>query len=533
MAKTQAYEGDLEKNLRSESESPLDNSTPHSDYSEHAFSIAWRKGTYWWSTCLLLFALFVHVYGIAMEWNNPPWRPGTAHPVLEVMFMFFMMTWVALLEGCQISIVGMQGIDLEPYKHSHPRAYKCLKLAHTGANVERFLVGRQFLLVFNVFLLSKVAGGATSEFYIGDWHWSENATQFFWVNSVLLMILITSLGQLVSQLLAAQKMLGFINLPFFAYYTILLPCMAVEFVGLTHSSYLLKDFLCHVCKIDTSTADPKKKLTKDFFYYARCLLSVCGVIFSFIFIVKGLVMKQTNATAGVGWDKLPGWAAVLLSLFFLFTLACAEGMQVSALALAKVPSREYKARAPLAYRTCQLFYAGRNMQAFLVGRQFICAMMMVLLARVTSYAGEEGKLVGNGDDWGMGTGFNKGLLQTGFLGALLVVNVAQLASQIVASIFPVAMINNSFIYVILQVMLLIEASGIVNSCWVLTWFADRLFGLPKDPFDGDKAVETPAQGIIERKKSMGIPQQKGVGPFDLHQPESEYHMEYTYKVSYI
>ena len=44
------------------------------------------------------------------------------HPVLEVAFMFFMMTWVALLEGCQISIVGLQGINLENYKHSHPRA---------------------------------------------------------------------------------------------------------------------------------------------------------------------------------------------------------------------------------------------------------------------------------------------------------------------------------------------------------------------------------------------------------------------------
>jgi hypothetical protein len=150
-------------------------------------------------------------------------------------------------------------------------------------------------------------------------------------------------------------------------------------------------------------------------------------------------------------------------------------------------------------------------------------MMMVLLARVTSYAGTEGELVGTCGDWGMGAGFNKGLLQTGFLGAVLVVNVAQLASQIVASIFPVSMINNSFIYIILHIMLLIEALGIVNSCWVMTWLFDWMTGLPKDPFDGDEEADTPAQNIIHRKKSMGIPQQKGVGPFDLHQPESEYY----------
>lgn len=90
--------------------------------SEHFLSIAWRKCTYWWSTALLLFALVVHVYGIAMGWNNAPWRPAKAHPVVEIAFMFFMMTWVALLEGCQISIVGLQGVNMELYKHSHPRA---------------------------------------------------------------------------------------------------------------------------------------------------------------------------------------------------------------------------------------------------------------------------------------------------------------------------------------------------------------------------------------------------------------------------
>lgn len=206
---------------------------------------------------------------------------------------------------------------LAHHSHNHvyidtsTNRYKCLKLAHEGPNVEKFLVGRQFLLVFNVFLLSKVAGGATTDFYIGDWHWSEAASQFFWVNSVLLMILITALGQLVSQLLAAEKMMGFLNLPFFAYYTILIPCMCVEFVGLTHAAYLLKDFLCKICGINTALADPKKAMNKNFFYYFRCIESIAAVIFSFVFIVKGLAYKQTNATTGVGWEDLPGWAAVL------------------------------------------------------------------------------------------------------------------------------------------------------------------------------------------------------------------------------
>merc|ERR1719515_376763 len=105
-------------------------------------------------------------------------------------------------------------------------------------------------------------------------------------------------------------------------------------------------------------------------------------------------------------------------------------------------------------------------------------MNMVLLARVTSYAGKDGVLLPGGD-WGMGTFFNT-LLQTGFIGAILVVNVAQLASQGTASIFPVAVINNYFMYWMLRLMLFIEYIGIVNACWPLAHLLDRAFDMVPD-----------------------------------------------------
>jgi len=507
-------------------------SGPVQDFSNHSFSIAYRKLSYFWSMALLFFSIVITIYTIAKEWNNPPWSQKDSHPVLEIFIFLFMLTWISALEGCQISIVGLQPIDMEAYKHTHPRSYKACQLVHKGPNVERFLVGRQFLLLFNGFLTTKVAGAADQghDFYIGEWTWTSEATEFFWLNQVLLLIVIIVPGQLVSQLIAADKMLGYFELPFYPLYTVIYPCLFVESIGLTHSTYVLKDWLSRAGGIDQSTMDPKKKMNKNFLYYLRCFISFAAVIFSAVFIIKGLAYKQTNATDGVGWEKLPGWAAIILSLIFLFTMACAEGLQVSALALAKTRTSDFKQSSPLAYRTCQLLFSGRNMQAFLVGRQFMVALMIILLARVTSYAGSDGELV-RGDDWGMGKGFNMWLLQTGFLGAILVVNVAQLASQVTASIFPIALINNHLMNWLLRIMLLIEASGIVNSCWPLSWGVDAALGLKRDPFD--EREDTTAAGILERKKSMGIPASKGVSPFDLHQPEREYHMEYTYKVSYI
>merc|ERR1719164_327723 len=136
--------------------------------------------------------------------------------------------------------------------------------------------------------------------------------------------------------------------------------------------------------------------------------------------------------------------------------------------------------------------------------------MVILLGRVTAYGGSMGELVPAGEtDWGMGKGFNEWFLQTGFCGAIFVVNVAQLATQITASIFPVSLINNYFMYFLLQAMLLTEASGLPNACYPVMWFLNWVFGLKPDPelnmahdpyaatTGGNKAVRSSSKVDIE------------------------------------
>lgn len=145
-----------------------------------------------------------------------------------------------------MSIVGLQSVPIESFRLTHPQSYRCCKLVHAGPNVERFIVGRQcvshvpvahspkrrpdsplirpghgsprihcrFLLLFIVFIISRIGGAGVlpeENFYIGDWRWNSEATQFFWVNSVLLLIVII-VPILVAQLLAADKMLAFLEL---------------------------------------------------------------------------------------------------------------------------------------------------------------------------------------------------------------------------------------------------------------------------------------------------------------------------------
>merc|ERR1719229_638753 len=136
----------------------------------------------------MMFSVIVVMFGIFNEVNNPPWNHSQSHPVLEFFLFWSMLTWIAMLEGCQISVVGLQGFDPESFRDTHPRAYACCKLVHTGPNVERFLVGRQFLLLFNGFLVSRIGGGqAIDHLEMGSWEWSTPMTQFFFSNGVLLM----------------------------------------------------------------------------------------------------------------------------------------------------------------------------------------------------------------------------------------------------------------------------------------------------------------------------------------------------------
>jgi len=89
------------------------------------------------------------------------WGIWTGEAVLPVpgvvAFLLFVVAGVFLahLEGLQVAILVSEGKDPTPYASTHPRGYKLMQLALTEKNVRRFLVGRQFLVIFVVFLINQ------------------------------------------------------------------------------------------------------------------------------------------------------------------------------------------------------------------------------------------------------------------------------------------------------------------------------------------------------------------------------------------
>eukprot|EP00956_Cyclotella_meneghiniana_P045514 scaffold372843_cov305-Cyclotella_meneghiniana.AAC.1 len=60
-----------------------------------------------------------------------------------------------MIEGQQASLVGLPPVDPDLYKDSHPITYKNAALAFKGDNLDRYLMGRQFMVLLVVFVINQ------------------------------------------------------------------------------------------------------------------------------------------------------------------------------------------------------------------------------------------------------------------------------------------------------------------------------------------------------------------------------------------
>ncbi|CAK8683180.1 unnamed protein product [Clavelina lepadiformis] len=190
---------------------------------------------YVFSFLLLAFSLIVTSYAI-FEVDTGFWKtiPGAA---AFVLFLFDLVV-LGIVEGLQISLVELKRQHPDSYKHSHKRAYKLGQIANRKDNVERFLMGRQVLVVFLVFFIAKLTTIELDDLENGLFfpvpHWlyvSLLQTGF------LTCILVVIVAQLMPQIVAAKYPVHFLNfrvMPI-AYYL----CTFVEATGLTHACWVL------------------------------------------------------------------------------------------------------------------------------------------------------------------------------------------------------------------------------------------------------------------------------------------------------
>lgn len=372
------------------------------------------------------------------------------HPVAAFFLFWFLVTWLAMIEGGQGCIVGLQSVKKEKYAESHMVTHMITELAHEGDNLGRFIIGRQFLVVLVIFLIN-ICGSATKG--ADPLGLPKIWNDLFLENGIAMIITTIVIGQLTSQVNAAVHLLDFVNNYLMLATTHL--SIWIETSGLLHCVYLVQMGFAALSGTAAESNEPPRSMVGRLLFWVRVLVS--SVLLGFCLAVTLQALFDGNSGM---WKGVPSWASVIIFVTLMCLAGLMDGMQIAAFALMNVPEDELRHHS-VAYTNCQLMFAGQNLQSFLIGRQIFVASLIFIVARIASISGPEEYVI-FGASAGMQAFYN-----TGLLGSVVLTIVGSLIWRIIASSYPMAFMSNPMIYIIIRMCLLMEGTGICSSSWGL------------------------------------------------------------------
>eukprot|EP00566_Odontella_aurita_P000753 CAMPEP_0113573476 /NCGR_PEP_ID=MMETSP0015_2-20120614/26638_1 /TAXON_ID=2838 /ORGANISM="Odontella" /LENGTH=549 /DNA_ID=CAMNT_0000476557 /DNA_START=284 /DNA_END=1933 /DNA_ORIENTATION=- /assembly_acc=CAM_ASM_000160 len=423
---------------------------------------------YIYSLALLIFSVTMVMSAIFSEQTK---ISISAHPVTALVIFWFLIIWLATVEGGQGALVGIQPVASSKYAVTHTKAYKCTNLAHKGDNMERFIVGRQFLVVLIIFVTNMCGGTGADATVLG----LPASVNNIFLGMGLAMILATvMLGQLTAQVVAANCMLDFIN-NYFMLFSIYVS-LGIELSGLLHSVYVVQIFFSKVTGHPIESKEPPRSMLQNVAFWFRVLFST--VILGFAFAVTIAALFQGKTTM---WSSVPPGASVAIFVILMCFVGLMEGMQIALFAVVNLPEETLN-KAKIAAANCKLTFAENNFAAFLIGRQVLVTVCMFIIAQITTL----NVVVGKGENiFNVSDGLQN-FFNTGLLGAIITTIVASLAWRIVAATFPLKFMSNPLIYLIIRFCLILEKTGICSASWLLALMQKEIVNFqPDETFVGD------------------------------------------------
>ena len=439
-----------------------------------------------YSVALLIFSMISVAGLIALRQTN---LSDSVHPAFAYVLFIGAITWLTMIEGGQGSLVGLQPVKTDLYKDSHAKAYKSTAITTKGDNLDRYLLGRQLMVVIVVFCVNMSAGPVGGAEIWGYPSWLKNV--FFEFG--LAMILITCMiGQLNSQVNASLCMLDYIN-NYFSLFTVWV-AMAIEFSGLLHASYLIQILVSLMAGKKIESNEPPRSGMKNVFFWARILFS-CTVL-AFCTAVTMIALFEGKTTM---WEGVPASVALIVFIVLMCVVGMLEGMQIAFFAVAKLPASE-RGNSFFAMKTCHLLFQGEgnNLPGFMIGRQLCVVSCMFFVARVTSVDMKgEANLFGVPD-------FIQDFFETGLLGALMLTIIGSISWQLVASAFPIAFLSNPITYILLRWCLLLENTGICQGAWVIAAVHKKIAGFQRDEVYIGTAEERAKQSMADDDDALQL-----------------------------
>lgn len=440
-----------------------------------------------YSTILLIFSIVI-IMGLIFTGQTTIAKE--VHPGLAFVLIWFAVLWLSVVEGGQASFVGLAPVNKELYKDSHRTAYDISTLVHKGDNLDRYLMGRQFMVIFIVFTIGNAGAplpGATL------WGFPTWLTNMFLVTGLAMIFFTAMVGQLQSQVNASLCMLDYCNN--IQNKLTLWVAMAVEFSGLMHFSYAMQLAVGKLAGKPIESNEPPRSAGAALFFWARVLASLAVLVFAFAVTLTALFEGKTTMWAGV-----PPGVSVILFFVLMSVVGMLEGMQIAFFAVAKIPKAE-RGDSFFAKKTCELLFKGRghNLPGFMIGRQLSVVTCFFVIARCTTITIPEGEENIFGVSDGVQNFFN-----TGLLGAVITTIVGSISWQLVASAFPMAFLKNPITYLFLVICLFFEATGVCSGAWVLAAIHKKVSGFKRDEVYIGTAEERAAKNMEDKIEDMHV-----------------------------
>jgi len=450
--------------------------------------------------CRKIVSLFKHVYSCALlifcivvvgaaifEKQTIATGEKSLSPTAAFVIFWVLLLYLALLEGGLNVMVGLKPVDPALYAHSHPLAFGCTALAHKGENLDRFIVGRQYLDLTMVFTTSFMVSAIDGATVLGL---PQTVSNIFLESGLAVTLVTIVIGQLVAQINSTQCMLDFVNNYVMLGSTYL--ALFVEASGILHSVYFIQIV---VSKLSGGTKSQEEQEKKTPFqkttFWLRVAFSVSLLTFSIVVTVKALFEGTTTM-----WDSVPAYASLIILAALILIAGIMESLQIAFLAVVHMPEDKLN-HHPTAKRNCDFIFGRKNrLQAFLVGRQICQTVIMFVIARIISLDVQSGDNI-----FGVSDGFQR-FLNSGVLGTLFATIIASLSWRVLANTFPMAFLDNFLSRPIIYLCLITEATGVCSIAWWMAKIHRRLARFKKDGYylvDGcssDKSLDSTERAMV-------------------------------------
>lgn len=418
--------------------------------------------------CSLALLCFSTVITISLIFNRNT-ELSRVSPWLALFVLWGVIIWLAMMEGQQACLVGLTGVvDHLVYKDSHPIAYKNTQLAHRGENLNRYVSGRQLMVLLSVFVIN-LCGAPLPNSQDDAFGLPQIVQEIFLSSGVAIILMTCLIGQLPPQINASHCQIDFIN-NYFALFT-LYTALVIEFSGVMHASYFIQYIISTISRKPIQSNEQPRNCFQSLFFWLRVIMSLAILCFSFAVTIVALFQGRTTMWKG------PPPAINLVIFFVILTLAgMLEALQISFLATSKM-RKEQRATSFFGKKTVDLLASNKQrLPAFMIGRQLMVISCFFILARITT----PDVTLGQGQNiFGVSDGVQR-FLNTGMHAALLMTILGSSVWKLTAWAFPVVFMNLPTTYIILLIGLALEWLGICSGAWTLAWLNKKVMRLKKD-----------------------------------------------------